>query len=166
MRAVLLTGGLASGKTTIATECGRLLDERATRNAVIDLDWLCWVGPDVTGDALTAILRNNLAAVAATYADVGVRHLVLARALTEVAHLVAIQDALPGTDLVVVRLVVDDATARSRLAARGDDADLEAATAVARAVECRGVQDADVDNGGSRPPTEVALEVLARAGWR
>ena len=57
-RAVLLTGPLGSGKTSVALEVGELLGSAGVPHAVIDLDWLCWAGPGLTGAALDAVTRG------------------------------------------------------------------------------------------------------------
>jgi adenylylsulfate kinase-like enzyme len=40
-RALLLTGTVGAGKTSVADALGDLLTEAAVPNAVLDLDWLC-----------------------------------------------------------------------------------------------------------------------------
>lgn len=159
MKALLLTGGLASGKTAVAVEAGEVLAERGVANAVIDLDWLCWVsGADVHG-----LMTANLRAVGANYARAGVSHLVLARALLEPAHLDAVRQGLPGVALTVVRLVASQETVMARLRGRDAGAVLEGHLAEAAAFTARvaaaGLEDHVVTNDG-RPIREVAGAVL------
>ncbi|GAB3687521.1 hypothetical protein GCM10027589_55950 [Actinocorallia lasiicapitis] len=160
MRAVLLTGGLATGKTTVAADLGELLQERGRRVAVIDLDWLCWTSAgDVHG-----LLTANLRAVAANYTAAGVTELVLARALLEPAHLTAVTDALPGWTVRVIRLSACAATVAARLRGRDGgailDGHLAEAAAFQKAVETAGVEEAVVANDG-RPVRAVAAEIEA-----
>ncbi|MGI8775366.1 MAG: adenylyl-sulfate kinase [Actinomycetota bacterium] len=42
---LLLTGTIGAGKTTLAEAMSEVLHERATRHALIDLDWLGQVSP-------------------------------------------------------------------------------------------------------------------------
>ncbi|WP_283138227.1 hypothetical protein [Rhizohabitans arisaemae] len=169
--AVLLTGGLASGKTAVAVELGEILGERGTPHAVVDLDWLCWAGPDLDGTAVHGLLTANLRAVTAEYRKAGIDRFVLARALLEPAHLAAVRAGLTvgaaAPYLTVVRLTVSRETAVARLRGRDSGANLAAhlgevdgfAARVARA----GVEDHVVVNEG-RSLREVASEVLEHAG--
>ena len=59
MLALVLTGRLGSGKTAVAAEVQHGLEERGLRSAAIDLDWLCWVGPDLDDDTLSGLLTRN-----------------------------------------------------------------------------------------------------------
>lgn len=168
VRSLLLTGQLGAGKTSVAIELAHQLDALGVRNAALDLDWLCWAGPDLTGDGLRELLAHNLSAVAANFARVGVRHLVLARALRDGAARAAIERALPGWDLVVVRLLVDPAQARARLAARDRGSELAHQSAQAdsiRADVARAGADLEVDNSGTRELASVATEILQRTAW-
>ena len=169
MRALLLTGPFGAGKTAVAVEISHQLAMRQIRNAALDLDWLAWVGPDITGDALQNLLEQNLAAVVSTYRAAGVDALVLARALLDLSERSTIERALGDCPLTVVRLLVDGEVAGSRVSARDTGSELAELTAdadrVAAAVAAAGVEDLCVDNDGSRSLMAVALEVLDRCGW-
>jgi hypothetical protein len=153
VRALLITGRLGSGKTAVAVEAAHRLESRGVRCAALDLDWLCWVGPDLESGELTALLARNLRDVSANLAAVGVTHVLMARALMSRGDRTAVDDALPtGSALTVVRLDVDAATVRARLGARDSGSEAEhvapVADAVARAVETAGVEDHVVSNAG------------------
>ncbi|GII87670.1 hypothetical protein Ssi03_56600 [Sphaerisporangium siamense] len=155
--ALVLTGGLGSGKTTLAIAVGESLGD--VPHAVIDLDWLCWcAGADVR-EMLTA----NLRAVASAYAAAGIRRLVLARALLEPSHLDAVRRALPGAAITVVRLAVSPDTARERLRARDRGATLDGHLAELEAFQ-HAVEHADLEHAvvhnDARPVDEVAREIL------
>jgi DNA polymerase III delta prime subunit len=169
MHALLLTGPFGAGKTAVAIEISHQLATRQVRNAALDLDWLAWVGPDVTGDALQKILEQNLAAVVSAYRAAGVERLVLARALLDSSERSTVERALGDIPLTVVRLLVDGEVAGSRVSARDTGSELAELTAaadqVAAAVTEAGVEDLCVDNDGSRSLMAVALEVLDRCGW-
>jgi adenylylsulfate kinase len=163
--AVLLTGGLGSGKTTVAMELGEILGERGLLHAVIDLDWLCWIGPDVTGPDLQGLLTDNLRAVWANFAAAGARHLVMARALLEPSHAEAVRRALPGVDVTVIRLAVGPETRRLRLSGRDSGTVLAGHLAEAehfeRLIAGAGVESVVLTNDG-RSVRETALAVLDR----
>jgi adenylylsulfate kinase len=161
--ALLVTGPLGSGKTSVAVELGLQLDDHGVANAVVDLDWLCWVGPGISGDRLRALMHDNLRSLVARCRAEGVERFVLARAMQSSADVDAVRDAIaPGT-LVVVRLEVSAAVAAARVRARGGDGavvhedlaeqtELWAASTVLPA-------DVVVVNEG-RPVPDVAAEVL------
>lgn len=43
--AILLTGTVGVGKTTVLIEIGELLDAGQEPYALVDLDWLAWIRP-------------------------------------------------------------------------------------------------------------------------
>jgi energy-coupling factor transporter ATP-binding protein EcfA2 len=161
VRAILLTGGVGAGKTTVLQALGELLEERGEPYALVDLDWLCWARPR-TGTP-HELLCVNLASVAAAYAEHGVERLVLARHLASAAELDAVRAALPGVDLTAVRLVADAGTRATRLRARDSGAELEEHLALLRAGEVPQFEDAEVTSEAD--PAEVAGAVLDAAGW-
>lgn len=160
-RAVLLTGPLGSGKTAVAVSVGALLDDAAVPNAVVDLDWLCWVGPDLSGEALASVMCDNLAALTARFQREGIGTFVLARSVGGIAEVEAIRRAAGGF-LVALRLSVPRDVAAARLAVRGDADDLHVAGSLADAQERLPLP--AVRNHG-RTAAETAREVLDRLGW-
>lgn len=167
-RALLLTGTLGAGKTTVAIEIGEVLTEHATPHAVIDLDWLCWAGPDFDSETIHALLRDNLAMVAQRFRRNGIGSFVLARGLLDPSHREAVRAAMPEVDLRVVRLDASAATLRQRLTARDSGANLDThlseLAGFTELVERARVEDAVVRNDFG-PIREVALAALAAAGW-
>lgn len=163
-RALLLTGPLGSGKTSVAVEAGWLLDEAGVPNAVVDLDWLCWIGPGITGERLVAVLADNLAAVVARFRAEGVGAFVLARTVASAQEIERVRAALgPGTSLTSVRLEVPPEVTAQRLRERDDPADLAQQAGLTQAVAALTV-DLEVANHG-RTARATAAEVLARARW-
>jgi len=168
-RVILITGTLGAGKTAVAVEAGWLLSLRDVRVAVVDLDWLGWVhlGDEEPAGRVDELIAANLAALRPNYAAAGIEHLILARLITRRSGLEAVRAALPGADLKVVRLTASPATLEARLRRRDSGRELEehlggfapyAERSAAVAV------DAVVANDGA-PLSEVAAEVLRRAGW-
>ena len=163
---VLITGVYGSGKSSVAAEIAYLLEQHGERFALLDLDYLSWVGPD-TGDRAAEIelLRQNLAAIVPNYRRIAVNLFVLAYFVRDAAEVQAIRAAL-DLPLKVVRLAVPLAVIEQRLASdvtsgRRDDL-REAAEQIATA-EGAGLEDATIAN--DRPVHVVAEEIMAFLGW-
>lgn len=163
MRVLLLTGAPGSGKTTVLTAVGELLEAGPRPYALVDLDWLAWVRPDPARATVREVLTWNLASALASFRDAGIRDVVTSRFLPDPSHLAAIEAALPsGATLTVVRLDVPAAELARRLAGRDTPEDRAGHLAMARGEVP--VPDA-VTVDGEAPPIEVAARVLHAAGW-
>ena len=81
-RALLVTGTVGVGKTSVAATVGDLLRQRRVSNAVVDLDELRRSWPAASGDRFnTTVMLANLSAVADNYVGAGFTTLVLAGVL-------------------------------------------------------------------------------------
>jgi len=160
---VLITGVYGSGKSSVAAEIGYELEQRGELYALLDLDFLGWVGDHDTG---RATMLRNLAAIAPNYRDLGVGRYVLAYFVPDRGMLDGIKDAL-AVPLRVVRLSVPFDEIERRLSAdvtsgRKDDL-RDAAESVAMS-KGAGVEDLLIENAG--PVQDVAREVMSWLGWR
>jgi hypothetical protein len=162
LRALLLTGPVASGKTAVAQEMVSIAEERGLAAAAIDLDWLGWS----TGGTLrpNELIGRNLAAVAANYAAAGIERIVLARAYVGETHLGAIKGSLPGWKLAVVSLEASRETLEVRVRSRDTGAELEhhlghIAEGHQRLAGAKAVLNEE------RELRDVALEVMRIGGW-
>ncbi|MBA3524574.1 MAG: zeta toxin family protein [Geodermatophilaceae bacterium] len=168
--AVLLTGTVGAGKTTVAAAVGDLLMAAGVPNAVVDLDELRRSWPCPPGDPFNLDLElRNLGPVAANYLDAGARRLVLAGVVETRVHVERYRDVL-GIGLTVCRLRVDPAVVQQRLVRRhgGDGPALR--WHAKRAVELEDVLDSvqayEVEVvAGLDPPALVAQGVLQALGW-
>ena len=163
---VLITGVYGSGKSSVAAEIAYLLEQHGERFALLDLDYLSWVGPD-TGDRAAEIelLSQNLAAIVPNYRRIALTLFVLAYFVRDAAEVQAIRAAL-DLPLKVVRLAVPLVVIEQRLSSdvtsgRRDDL-REAAEQIATA-EGAGLEDATIAN--DRPVHVVAQEIMAFLGW-
>ena len=117
--AILLTGTVGTGKTTVLIEIGERLEAGLEPYALVDLDWLAWVRPAAnSGATVHGVLIENLRHVAATFRAAGVQRIVLSRAVTDAADVEAIRAALGIERLVVARLVAASQVIEERLRAR------------------------------------------------
>src|ERR1700722_16974684 len=99
---ILITGVYGSGKSSVAAEITYLLEQRDQMYALLDLDYLGWVGDHAVGHR---VMLGNLAAVAPNYRDAGVELFVVAYSLRDLDALHSVRDALV-VPLRVVRLSV------------------------------------------------------------
>lgn len=83
-RALLLTGGLATGKTVVIKEVVAIASTRGLRAAAIDLDWLSWTTGATIG--VDDLIARNLRAVAGTDAAAGVDHRAVSTSECEVTR--------------------------------------------------------------------------------
>jgi adenylylsulfate kinase len=165
LEALLITGTIGAGKTTVATEICDLLGDRRVPAAAVDLDWLGWTSlrPPEGIDALIAL---NLKTVIPNFVSVGITHLLLTRAIQKLSQVETIREVLFDVRLQVVLLESPTSLTESRLSNRDHGANL--ARHLAEAEEFRqtepGLQDVTVSND-DRPAREVAEEVLTMTGW-
>jgi predicted kinase len=168
--ALLISGTVGSGKTTVAEQAGRLLAKAQVAHAVVDLDWLARAWPAPPEDRFNLALRlRNLTAMSRTYRAAGATRLVLAGVVESRAERRRYEQAA-GVPLGLVRLDVDLTVVRTRLARRhaDDPAGLRwhlnrcgELDAVLRAAK---VEDVAVP-ASAGTPDQVARAVLDAAGW-
>jgi adenylylsulfate kinase len=168
--ALLITGTVGAGKTTVAEMVGDLLGEVGVPHAVIDLDWLRRAWPSPAGDRFNfAVELLNLRAVARNYLDAGAVRIVLAGVIEPQIQREHLLDAV-GVPLAVCRLRVDLPVVRARLARRhgGQDAalrwHLDRSGELDAILEAAAVEDFTVD-ANDLSIALVAAEVIRAAGW-
>jgi len=160
---VLITGVFGSGKSSVAAEIGYELEQRGELYALLDLDFLGWVGDHDTG---RATMLRNLAAVAPNYRDLCVGRYVLAYFVPDRGTLDAIKEAL-AVPLRVVRLSVPITEIERRLSAdvtSGRKDDLRDAAESIAASAGAGVEDLLIEN--TRSVQEIAGAVMSWLAWR
>jgi adenylylsulfate kinase-like enzyme len=166
---LFLTGQPGAGKTAVAKELSELLRQIREPHAVIDLDELCrGVLAVKTSDFNRSLALANLTAVWGNFFAAGVRRLILARIVESLDDIDQFGRAIPNAQLTVCLLHAQQATVQQRIT------DREAGTArnflltvtprIAERIaqlELPGIQ----VNNDQRPLTQVAREILERAGW-
>lgn len=116
-RAIVITGPVGAGKTTTMWALADLLEDHDMPVAAIDMDGLRWFHPRPADDQFgTRVGLHHLRTMATTYGELGIFTLVLADVIetgTE-RH----QEAMPGYDVIVVRLNVTIERLHDRLRQR------------------------------------------------
>ncbi len=165
---LVISGSIGAGKTTVLSEASDLLVEAGIAHAAIDLDWLSIMHPR-QGRHGQRLMFANLAAVWPVYAAAGAERLLVARVVEDRSELRRYRQAVPGAKVIVCRLTASIGTMQARLRMR--EPGMFQAQGIARSAELadilerKRVEDFTVDNDEGRPVTEVAREVLRRAGW-
>ncbi len=164
---LVISGPCGAGKTSVGFECLELLEEHGVACAMIDAE-LAYFHPKPDDDPQgTRVAEAALAAVAPVYAAAGIERLLLPRVIERPRHLELVHTALPDTRFQIAWLEVPQETIAERLGAReiGSALDwhLRRAEEIRRNAAAHDLFDFTVD--GDRTVREVALDVLARAGW-
>ncbi len=169
-RALLITGTVGVGKTTVAEAVSELLVQHRVPNAVVDVDALRRGWPCPPGDPFNVRLAlRNLAGVSANYVEAGFTRLILAGVIETPSERQAYQAAL-GMPLSVCRLHGNPAVVGDRLVRRhGDDVPavpwhLNRAPELDAILDAAAVSDCSVD-ATTGTPQETARAVGRAVGW-
>jgi adenylylsulfate kinase-like enzyme len=164
---LIITGSMGAGKTTVMYEASDLLAARNIPHAAIDLDALGTAHlPYGVQDG--RVMYRNLRSVWGNYARAGLDRLLLARALETRAELEWCREAVSPAAVVTCRLTASLETMQARVQRR-EIGELQK-TFAARVAELNAILDqARLEDfsllNEKRPVTEVAQEMLVRAGW-
>ena len=165
-----LSGSMGAGKTTVMGEASDLLIEANVSHACVDFDGLALIHPHAPDDPDGCGLAfRNLKSIWANYRAVGIERLVIAAVIESRSQLAHYEDAVPGAEIVLCRLLAPMATMHDRLRSRDPGIYLPRflarSTRLDGILAARRIEDFTVDNGPGRHVTDVAREVLRRAGW-
>ncbi len=158
---------MGSGKTAVLGEASDILAQRGIVHAAVDLDavGLAYLPSARPSDA---VMYDNLRSVYGNYAALGVERYLLARAIENDAQLTELRKLISTPDTIVCRLLASIQTMQRRVEIR--ESGISQSEYVARVAKLHAIldrarlEDFSVNNEG-RPLTEVAIEVLVRAGW-
>lgn len=143
-----------------------ILFEEGAPHAILDLDAIGTVL--LAADAAQHLNLRNLRAIYGNFVDAGIRRVLLAEAIETRAELERLRQVLSGAQLVVCCLTaaLDTMERRLRLREPGmhQDRFVLRSRMLQETLEAAKVEDFTVVNDG-RSVTDVAREVLQRAGW-
>lgn len=164
---LVITGSMGSGKTAVMGEASDILAARGIAHAGIDLDALCVIHFCVEPER-SKVLDRNLRCVWQNFAALGITRLLLARAIESLEELERCCVAVGAAEATVCRLTAGLATMQQRVRIR------ETGMLQQRFIDRVGVLETILDTAKlegfrvaneNRSLTEVAEEVLVRAGW-
>src|SRR5215472_6227282 len=116
---LVITGPVGVGKSTVAAEASWLLRQADVPHALVDLAWIeqCWPVPadDPENERLS---HRNLACMWANFRQAGAGRLLLVRVLESRSLLGQVAGAVPGAEIIVVRLRAPLAVLHARIRSR------------------------------------------------
>jgi adenylylsulfate kinase len=157
---------MGSGKTSVLGEASDLLAGRHIVHAAIDLDALGLAHIE-SGETRTMMYRN-LQCVCENYAALGVTRLLVARAIEDRAELEFCRSVVSATNTVVCRLTASIEIMEQRVRMR--ESGMRQQDYLARVGELNAILDRVrledfTVNSANRSVTEIAQEMLIKAGW-
>jgi hypothetical protein len=164
---LIITGTMGAGKTAVLGEASDTLALRHIPHAAIDVDAL-GLAHLPSGASNDSVMYNNLQCVCRNYAALGVHRFLLARAIEDRSELDLCREAISATNTVVCRLTANIETMQQRIELR--ELGVLRQEYVSRVANLNLIldharlEDFTVTNEG-RSLTEVALEMLVKAGW-
>lgn len=164
--AIVITGPVGSGKTTVMASLTEILEEQNVSCAGIDMDHLRWFFPKLPGHPYGGqVGRKNLAFLAANYRSVGVEVLCIADLIPGKEDRQKLVDTLPDFTVHVIRLSVPMELVEKRLRERETLERLpwylDRAPKMERMMDARNVGDIVIDVG-ERDARDVATEIAER----
>ncbi|QIS13602.1 hypothetical protein [Nocardia arthritidis] len=165
---LVVTGPIGVGKSAVLHAADAVLVDAGIPHATVVLEEIarCW-SPGLTDPDRRAVHRHrNLASLWSGYAAQGAERLLMEMLVEHRSEICSIATAIPDARVTVVRLRAPLALIEERIRRRefSPDDELAGARWWSLRMDRLAVEDFLVDNG-RRPPREVAVEVLAAAGW-
>jgi len=164
---LIITGTMGAGKTSTLGEASDILALKGITHAAIDLDSLGLALLPSAASSDGAMYRN-LQSLCENYSSLGVRRLLLARAIEDCAELELCRGIVSASNTVVCRLTAGLEVMEQRVRLR--ESGVSHRNYVARVAKLNTVIDrAHLENftitNENRPLTDVAQEMLLKAGW-
>ncbi len=164
---LLITGTMGAGKSAVMAEASDLLTQSRIEHAAIDVDalGLAYIASAPNSDVA---MYSNLECVRRNYARLGVRRFLLARAVESRSELERCRHAASADMVLVCRLTASAATLQQRVTMRETgilQAEFVARVGILNSILDRAALEHFTVVNEDRSVTEVAREMLVRAGW-
>jgi hypothetical protein len=164
---LIITGTMGAGKTTVLGEASDILAVRDIAHAAIDVDALGLAHiPSAAGN--DGVMYRNLKSVCENYTSLGVKRLLVARAMEDRAELELCRRMVSATNTLVCRLTASIEVMEQRVKMR--ESGVSQGKYVARVAKLNVIldrarlEDFTISNE-NRSLREVAYEMLLKAGW-
>jgi len=164
---LIITGTMGAGKTSVLGEASDILALRGIAHAAIDLDalGLAHLPYAAGGDG---VMYRNLQSVCENYSSLGVKRLLLARAIEDCAELERCRGIVAASSTAVCRLTANIETMEQRIKQR--ESGVSRGNYVARVAKLNTILErARLENftitNENRQLNDVAHELLLKAGW-
>jgi hypothetical protein len=164
---LIITGTMGAGKTAVLSEASDILAKRQIAHAAIDLDAL---GVAYLPSAAHAdgVMYDNLRSIRRNYAALRVQRFLIARAIEDAAQLKLCRGGIAARNTVVCRLVAGIEAMKRRVQTR--EKGISRREYIARVAKLNVILDrARLEDfaviNENRSLTDVALEMLVKAGW-
>ena len=158
---------MGAGKTSVLAEASDIVALRHIVHAAVDLDALRLAHlPSAAGN--DDAMYRNLKSVCENYASLGVTRLLLARAMEDRAELELCKSTVSAANTSVCRLTASIAEMQQRVKMRESGVlqrEYVARVATLDAILDRAHLEDFVVINENRPLSEVAQEMLSKAGW-
>jgi hypothetical protein len=164
---LIITGSMGAGKTTVLAEASDILSLRNIAHAAVDLDafGLAYLPSAASNDD---VMYRNFQSICENYASYGVKRMLVARAMEDRGELERCRGIISATSMVVCRLTARIETMQQRVRAREIGvlgAEYSARVVVLNAALDRARLEDFTVSTENRSPTDVAQEMLTKAGW-
>lgn len=163
---LVISGSMGAGKTAVMGEASDLLLARGIQHAAIDLDMV--QAPLLDGQPARDLYLKNITALFDNCRQAGIDRFLVAVAIKDAASLADLKAAANATTITVCRLTASHQTMADRLRMREPGTRQQEFVDRARALDAvldrTGVADFTIAND-AHPITDVAMELLRRAGW-
>lgn len=164
---LIITGTMGAGKTTVLGEASDILALRRIAHAAIDVDALGLAHlPSAASN--NDVMYRNMQCACKNYVSLGVRRLLLARAIEDRSELEMCRDVVSAAHTVVCRLTASIEVLEQRVKAR--ELGVSRREYIARVAKLNIIlararlEDFAIKNE-NRPVTEVSHEMLVKAEW-
>lgn len=165
---LLITGPVGVGKTSTAGAASWLLSQQKILHAHVDLPQISKAFPERDEDPWNERLAHrNLACMWQNFRAIGAERLIVTRVLESRSLIQRIEHAVPGAQVVVVRLRAPLEVVQARIRARErhhPEWFLATAEHLVPAMDEQPVENYLIDNSSSSID-ETAREVLSAVGW-
>lgn len=165
---LLITGPVGVGKTTTAGAISWVLTQHKVLHASVDLPAVSQVFPERDDDPWNELLAHrNLACMWQNFRAIGADRLIVTRVLESRTGIRRIEHAVPGAQVVVVRLRAPLETIQNRIRQRDHENPgwfLDAAAYLVPAMDEQHVEDHLIDNT-HLTLEQTAYQVLRTVGW-